>query len=190
MENGAKGEPKANPKRREPAAKRRSGCVDAVELLIKELIRRTVSKKFSRQSVDTICKGADCVGRIIGNALSLRDEIPATGHQWDEGQITKEPTEDSEGEKTSTCTVCNATYTETVKAGDTVSEPADDSNPTDNSTGTVSAGESEASGESESSGTEQSSSFPRCIIVILIIATGIGVTVFIVNRKKKQSVKN
>ena len=67
----------------------------------------------------------------------------------DEGQITNEPTEDSEGEKTFTCTVCNATYTETVKAGDTVSEPADDSNPTDNSTGTVSAGESEASGESE-----------------------------------------
>ncbi len=105
----------------------------------------------------------------------------------DEGQITNEPTEDSEGEKTFTCTVCNATYTETVKAGDTVSEPADDSNPTDNSTGTVSAGESEASEESESSGTEQSSSFPWRIIVILIIviATGIGVTVFIVNRKKK-----
>lgn len=130
MENGAKGEPKANPKRREPAAKRRSGCVDAFELLIKELVRRTVSKKFSRQSVDTICKGADCVGRIIGNALSLRDEIPATGHQWDEGRITKEPTKYSEGEKTFTCTVCNTTYTETVKAGDTVSEPADDSNPT------------------------------------------------------------
>ncbi|MDD5916230.1 MAG: hypothetical protein PUC63_01695 [Clostridiales bacterium] len=190
MENGAKGEPKANPKRREPAAKRRSGCVDAFELLIKELVRRTVSKKFSRQSVDTICKGADCVGRIIGNALSLRDEIPATGHQWDEGRITKEPTKYSEGEKTFTCTVCNTTYTETVKAGDTVSEPADDSNPTDNSTGTVSAGESEASGESESSGTERSSSFPRWIIFILIIETGIGVTVFIVNRKKKQSVKN
>ena len=149
MENGAKGEPKANPKRREPTAKRRSGCVAAVELLIKELIRRTVSQKFSRQSVDTICKGADCVGSIIGNALSLRDEIPATGHQWDEGQITNEPTEDSEDEKTFTCTVCNATYTETVKAGDTVSEPADDSYPTDNNAGTVSAGESEAYGESE-----------------------------------------
>lgn len=116
-----------------------------------------------------------------------RAEIPATGHQWDEGQITKEPTEDSEGEKTFTCTVCDATYTETVKAGDTVSEPADDSNPTDNSTGTVSAGESEASGESQPSGTEQFSAFPWWIIVLLIIviATGIGATVYIVNRKKK-----
>lgn len=40
--------------------------------------------------------------------------IPATGHIWNEGVITKEPTESESGVRTFTCTVCGATRTEEV----------------------------------------------------------------------------
>ena len=53
-----------------------------------------------------------------------RSEIPAAGHQWDDGKITKEPTESAEGEKTFTCTVCKKTKTETIKAIQVATEPS------------------------------------------------------------------
>ena len=40
--------------------------------------------------------------------------IPATGHSWDNGVVTTPPTEETEGVKTYTCTVCNATKTEPI----------------------------------------------------------------------------
>ena len=49
------------------------------------------------------CTGADC------------DEvIDKAAHTWDNGNITKEPTCTAKGEKTYTCTVCNATKMEEV----------------------------------------------------------------------------
>ena len=42
--------------------------------------------------------------------------IPATGHQWDAGTVTKEPTETETGIKTYTCTVCGKTKTEEIPA--------------------------------------------------------------------------
>ncbi len=53
-----------------------------------------------------------------------RSEVAATGHQWDGGKVTKEPTENSDGERTFTCTVCKKTRTEAIKAA-VVSEPSD-----------------------------------------------------------------
>ncbi len=35
-------------------------------------------------------------------------------HSWDNGEVTKEPTEDSSGITTYTCSICNATKTETI----------------------------------------------------------------------------
>ena len=35
-------------------------------------------------------------------------------HSWDDGEVTKEPTEDSSGIKTYTCSTCNATKTEAI----------------------------------------------------------------------------
>ena len=40
--------------------------------------------------------------------------IPATGHKWDAGKVTKAATEKAEGVKTYTCTVCKATKTEII----------------------------------------------------------------------------
>ena len=116
-----------------------------------------------------------------------RAEIPATGHQWDNGKVTKEPTKDADGEKAFFCMICKATKTEVIKAGEIVSEPTEDMDSTENSESTISTGESEASGENQLSGTEPSSGFPWWIIVILVIAIGIGTgtTLFILNKKKK-----
>ena len=53
--------------------------------------------------------------------MKLKDDnetIPAKGHLWDNGIITKEPTEKEEGIKTFTCTVCGETRTEPVKIAD------------------------------------------------------------------------
>ena len=40
--------------------------------------------------------------------------IPAAGHSWDSGVVTKEATEEEEGIMTYTCTVCGETRTESI----------------------------------------------------------------------------
>ena len=44
--------------------------------------------------------------------------IPATGHTWDEGVVTKPATETTEGVMTFTCTVCGETRTEAIPTTD------------------------------------------------------------------------
>lgn len=56
---------------------------------------------------DTYCK--DC-----GQRLSEGTVIPAKGHQWGEGVVTKEPTEEETGIKTYTCSGCGETKTEVL----------------------------------------------------------------------------
>ena len=51
----------------------------------------------------------DC-GEMIESGTS----IPSSGHSWDNGVVTKEPTETEEGIRTYTCTVCSATRTESI----------------------------------------------------------------------------
>ena len=51
---------------------------------------------------------------VCDTILSGVEEIPAKGHQWDEGVVTKEPTCAAEGEKLFTCTVCKETKTEKI----------------------------------------------------------------------------
>ena len=54
------------------------------------------------------CKNCDEVKDIT--------EIPALGHSWDDGVITKEATCHEDGEKVYTCTVCGETKTEIIPA--------------------------------------------------------------------------
>ena len=56
--------------------------------------------------------------------------MPATGHKWDEGKVTKEATETSEGIKTYTCTVCSETKTEAIPKLDPKPEPKPTPKPT------------------------------------------------------------
>ena len=62
----------------------------------------------------SVCGGlfADAGGK---NAITAPETIPPTGeHKWDGGEITKQPTVESEGVKTYRCTVCGVTKTEPV----------------------------------------------------------------------------
>ncbi len=119
-----------------------------------------------------------------------RAEIPATGHQWDEGKVTKEPTETFDGEMTFTCTVCKATETEVIKAGEIVSEPAEDTDPTESSESTISTGESEASGSQQPGDTETPSGFPWWIIAVIsavLVIGGGAVTAWVIIQKREKT---
>ena len=49
-----------------------------------------------------------------GVVLREQEVIAALGHSWDDGEITKEPTEEETGVRTYTCGTCGATRTETI----------------------------------------------------------------------------
>ncbi|MBR2461119.1 MAG: hypothetical protein IKB34_07825 [Clostridia bacterium] len=55
---------------------------------------------------------------VCGAVLDDRDVITATGHTWDEGEITTESTCADEGVRTFNCTVegCESTKTEAIAA--------------------------------------------------------------------------
>ena len=61
-----------------------------------------------------LTEGSHC--SVCGEILTVQEIIPAKGHNWDEGTITKEPTCTEDGGKTITCTVCGATRTEVIEA--------------------------------------------------------------------------
>ena len=56
---------------------------------------------------DTYCK-------TCGEKLKDGETIKALGHSWNEGKVTTAPTCEVKGEKTYTCTACNATKTEAI----------------------------------------------------------------------------
>ena len=58
-------------------------------------------------SETSTCSEADC-------GKTFTHEIPALGHSWDEGKVTKPATETETGTKTFTCTRCSETKTETI----------------------------------------------------------------------------
>ena len=67
-------------------------------------------------------KAPDCMENGLGHrectkchAILEKDiVVSALGHDYNEGEVTKEPTVESEGEKTYTCSRCGHTYTEAV----------------------------------------------------------------------------
>ena len=61
------------------------------------------------------CTGAGIKTRECDCGVTERAEVPAAGHNWDAGTITREPTSKADGEKTYSCLVCKATMTEPVK---------------------------------------------------------------------------
>ena len=69
-------------------------------------------------AVDSTCEetglteGSHC--SVCGEILTAQEIVPATGHSWDGGVVTKEATTTEEGIMTYTCTVCGTTKTETI----------------------------------------------------------------------------
>lgn len=61
------------------------------------------------------CTEAGIKTRECDCGVTERAEVPAAGHNWDAGTITREPTSKADGEKTYCCLVCKATKAEPVK---------------------------------------------------------------------------
>ena len=63
---------------------------------------------------DGLTEGIHC--SVCNKVITEQKKIPATGHAWDTGKVTKEATCEEAGVKTYTCTSCKATKTEDIKA--------------------------------------------------------------------------
>ena len=61
-----------------------------------------------------LTEGSHCVRCLL--TLVEQQIVPAQGHQWDEGVVTAEPTEQSTGIRIYTCERCSATKTEVIPA--------------------------------------------------------------------------
>ncbi|MCD8314978.1 MAG: hypothetical protein LUD44_05045, partial [Firmicutes bacterium] len=58
----------------------------------------------------------DEICTVCGEIITAGETISATGHSWDDGVVTTEPTAATDGVMTYTCTVCGETYTVTIAA--------------------------------------------------------------------------
>ena len=65
-------------------------------------------------TTDGKTEGSHCY--VCGKVIKAQTVIKATGHKYDDGKITKQPTCTETGVKTYTCSECGATKTETIKA--------------------------------------------------------------------------
>lgn len=75
----------------------------------KEIIDKAVSASCTS---DGLTEGRHC--SVCGKVTEEQQRIPAVGHDWDEGVITKNATTDSEGVRTYTCTRCSETRFESI----------------------------------------------------------------------------
>ncbi|MCR5782503.1 MAG: sortase [Clostridia bacterium] len=74
----------------------------------------TIPGKAATCTEEGMTDGEKCSG--CGEILKKQEIIPATGHKWDEGKVTKAPTCTEEGVKQFICTVCDEKKTESVES--------------------------------------------------------------------------
>lgn len=92
------------------AGEKTETCKFCGDALIKE-IPATGHTVAINPAVEATCvqpgktEGSHC--SICGEVILEQKSVPALGHMWDEGTITKEPTCMENGEKTYTCSRCN-----------------------------------------------------------------------------------
>ena len=85
-----------------------------------EEIKATGHKEVKDAAVAATCEkagkteGSHC--SVCNKVIKAQKEVPALGHSWDAGKITKEATCTETGVKTYTCTRCKKTKTEEIKA--------------------------------------------------------------------------
>lgn len=84
----------------------------------KESLDKTEHTIVIDKAVEATCtkegktEGSHC--SECNEVIKKQEAVPALGHKWDEGVVTKKPTYTSEGEKTFTCTVCKETKKEAI----------------------------------------------------------------------------
>ena len=83
-----------------------------------ESISKTGHKEVKDVAVSATCEntgkteGSHC--SVCGTVIKKQETIPAAGHTWDSGKVTKQATCTTDGQKTYTCTICKKTKTENI----------------------------------------------------------------------------
>ena len=132
------------------------------------------------------CTKAGIKTRECDCGVTERAEVPATGHNWDAGTITREPSPKADGEKTYSCLVCKATMTESVKYSESLESDVDEKNSVepDKDRSTDLKENSENSTEQTSPAESDKVSFPWWIVaVIAAVVIGGGILAIVLIRK-------
>lgn len=132
------------------------------------------------------CTEAGIKARECDCGFTERAEVPAMGHSWDAGTITREPTEKEDGEKTYKCLTCKATMTEPVKYSGSLESDDDEKSSIepDKDRSTDLKENSENSTEQTSPAKSDKFSFPWWIVaVIAAVVIGGGILAIVLIRK-------
>lgn len=96
-------------------------------------IDRIAHKEEMIQEVAPTCtaKGSTAGKKcsVCGTVIVAPKEIPALGHKWDSGKVTKQPTANEKGVMTYTCTFCHETKTEEIAAKGTTEQLTTEGDP-------------------------------------------------------------
>ena len=132
------------------------------------------------------CTKAGIKTRECDCGVTERAEVPATGHNWNAGTITREPSPKADGEKTYSCLVCKATMTESVKYSESLESDDNEKSSVepDKDRSTDLKENSESSTEQTSPAESDKFSFPWWIVaVIAAVVIGGGVLAIVLIRK-------
>ena len=80
------------------------------------LHQNTEIQKFKEATCTEPGYTGDTVCKTCGTTIKKGEETPLAEHKWDEGTVTTPAKCETDGVKTFTCTVCNATKIESIKA--------------------------------------------------------------------------
>ena len=132
------------------------------------------------------CTEAGIKARECDCGVTERTEVPAAGHNWDAGTITREPTSKADGEKTCSCLVCKATMTEPVKYSGSLEGENDEKSSIEPDKGmSTDLKENHEKNTAQASPAEsERASFPWWIVaVIAAVMIGVGILAIILIRK-------
>ena len=132
------------------------------------------------------CTETGIKARECDCGVTERAEVPAAGHNWDAGTITREPSPKADGEKTYSCLVCKATVTEPVKYSGSLEGENDEKSSIEPDKGmSTDLKENHEKNTAQTSPAEsERASFPWWIVaVIAAVMIGVGILAIILIRK-------
>ena len=91
-----------------------SGAETVVTIKTNDHTPETIKGKAATCTASGLTDGTRCA--FCGTVIKKQETIPAKGHSWDSGKVTKAATCTAKGVKTYTCTKCKVTKTEDIPA--------------------------------------------------------------------------